>query len=191
MPGRPTVSEALRLRSEGLSLPSIAKKLGVDQRQIQRWLKAAGAQRPGRVAGLDGRTSHGRPVSAVEGGDGRGADGDDKTVAWELDGLCHDIQRLDALKRALTASHRVLLKAWRQKLPKAEALAMAEQARRSALAHCGLWDEKDQDGDAPDCRLELLLASLADRLTPAAQEVLHDDITDGRSQCPHCICGKK
>jgi transposase len=34
-------AEAARLRAEGLSLRAIGKKLGVDQKQVQRWLKAA------------------------------------------------------------------------------------------------------------------------------------------------------
>jgi hypothetical protein len=66
MSHKSTAAEAVRLRAEGLSLRAIGEQLGVDQKQVQRWLKALDAPKPARVLGLDDRTY--RQTSAVDDG---------------------------------------------------------------------------------------------------------------------------
>jgi hypothetical protein len=167
-----TRGEALRLRAEGLSLRAVGKRLGVDEKQVRRWLKAAGEQdrpSPSRVVGTDGRTYHVGPVSAPD-ADPRATV---SAVAHynRLVGLYRDLQ---ALARAASVEAAALRKAAERGEPVEAAMQAARAAGLAVLTRAGLWHPDD---DRPDESLELFILSLAERLTPEGRESLLEELT--------------
>jgi hypothetical protein len=163
-----TSREAARLRGEGLSLRAIGKKLGVDQKQVQRWLLAAkDPPRPRRVQGLDGHNYPAAKVSAPEGGETNAADG----VSWlEHNILCALYERLAGARHVVVTMIQAWRKANRQGLSASEATPLVAAARQQALRRTELVDDED------DGRLELLLADLAGWLSRDGLALLRDDI---------------
>jgi hypothetical protein len=160
--------EAARLRGEGLSLRAIGKKLGVDQKQVQRWLLAAkDPPRPRRVVGLDGHNYPAARVSAPEGGSTNAADG----VSWlEHNDLCKMYGHLAGAKRVVVTMIQAWRKANRQGLSFNEATPLVAAARQQALLRTELVDDED------DGRLEMLLVDLARWLSRDGLELLRDDV---------------
>lgn len=180
------IQEAVRLRTEGLSLRAIASKLGVDQKQVQRWLKAAGSQpMPRRVRGQDGRSYPARRVSAPDATDEQVAD---RTWMYskQLDELGAAYWDLRALTRAILAEHTALKKAYRQGLTLEEAQPLVEAARCQILQRSDLWDPDREDGNPPDLDLTGPIGALADWLTPDGLNILLSDLNNmARRKCPH------
>jgi hypothetical protein len=176
--------EDARLRGEGLSLRAIGERLGVDQRQVQRWLKAAGQAKPARVTGRDGRRYRGARVSAAGGASSSVADKEAQTAySWDLSDLSRQYEGLRALQRATAAEFRALRRAAIQGVPPVEGARLAAEARRRVLSAGKLWDDSvadsdREDGELPDDGLELLLVHLAEWLTTDGVELLCDDLAD-------------
>jgi hypothetical protein len=175
-------AEACRLRAEGRSLRVIGKQLGVDEKQVRRWLKAAGDQaKPRRVEGLDGRTYRAARVSAPDDDNMLTADTLPTPDWW---GWEDTYKALLVLRRAMLAENHAFFDAKDQGLPEDECWKQANLARVKILVRAQLWDpspadpEYPEDCDPPDGRLEGLLARLASWLTPEGRELLHDDLGD-------------
>jgi hypothetical protein len=180
-----TIAEAVRLRAEGLSLRAIGKKLGIDQKQVQRWLKAAGPDRPApaRVVGLDGRNYYTSADSPREPKLGAAAR---RCVAGGAAGL---YAGLWVIRGAINAEGAAYHQGKERGLAEDECVRLAGEAWRASLAKGGLINGEDQvgvdvpdDPYPPDTCLEGLVVELAQRLSPESLEMLHDDLWPIR--CP-------
>jgi hypothetical protein len=132
------IAEAVRLRGEGLSLRAIGQRMGVDQKQVQRWLKAAGDQaaKPAQVKGLDGRSYR---VSAPGGNKDTTADSEEdrrrdrREFVHEANELFYLRYKLRALQRVANAERNALIEAERRGLTHYEGRQEADAARTLAL----------------------------------------------------------
>jgi hypothetical protein len=181
-------AEAVRLRADGLSLRAIAEQVGVNEKQVRRWLQAAGANKPTKVKGLDGRTY--RKMSAVDSEGSLSADGDLGALRLDTKILIDTTYEVQLLKSALVAEYCQLRNGCRGRLPVDEAKEAGRAACIEVLAKgryyrygsgktiTRLWDKTPEDGESPSARLGCLLSQLAELLTPESLEVLRGDIDD-------------
>jgi hypothetical protein len=165
-----TAAEAVRLRGEGLSLRAIASTIGADEKQVRRWLKAAGAEKPERIEGLDGRSYNTRCDTFA----------DAPFPGWT------DFHSPNLTIRDLRAITRAIDRGWMASNAAAEAGQDEEGCRRARdvaiyqeLRESGLHDDPQEcTPDNCDNGLEMLLVDLSALLTPEGLELLIDDLKE-------------
>jgi hypothetical protein len=204
-------AKAAELRAKGYSLRSIADSLSVDQKQVQRWLKAAKAQEgeqapPQHVVGMDGKNY--RVVREVRKEKAEPVPG----CRWNVNSAAHLWEDLGIIRRAQYASYKAgekaarngqsldaiqqaMVAAWRAALTKPR-LSWTGTPISSMLHKTAEYDAvdaeySDDDWDsAPDGCFECVVEELALRLTTPSLELLREMIDDelrrrGLLHCPH------
>jgi hypothetical protein len=138
-PDKEGPAEAARLRAEGHSLRAIGAKLGVDQKQVQRWLKAVQGQAvPRRVVGLDGKSYRGSAALPEFNEQANGI----------LTQVLRQWEYLTVVRRAYAAAYRAGRKAARN----GEPVKVVEEA--IGAAWCAVLSEGellDESGDSEFC----------------------------------------
>jgi hypothetical protein len=163
-----------------MSLRAIGRQIGVDQRQVQRWLAGGDQPAPKEITGLDGRRYRLGKASAPEVSPAT-AD------VWRrglLPADFHDMAReLEIQKGALTELFRVIRRVEKrantgQSLTNGEWRELYNRVGQEELIRAGLWDlEPYEDGLPVDHRLAELIGALMDFLTPAGLKWLIGDQT--------------
>jgi hypothetical protein len=159
-------AEAARLRAEGHSLRAIGAKLGVDQKQVQRWLKAVQGQAvPGRVVGLDGKSYRGSAAKPKFNG----------RAVSQLNEVLDRRNELGIVRRAYAASYRAGRKAAKSGEPYSTILDAMATAWRAVLSESDLLDTEDEECAADACFGEIV-QGLATCMTTRSLKELQEEI---------------
>jgi hypothetical protein len=132
---------------------------------------------PARGKGLDGRSYRGGAVSALDSDMPSAAD---SAEFWRsVSSLCHCRNELPRLSTVLTARANAFRAAMKRGCPWGEAMRLAADATVRALVRTRL---RDADREPIDGRLEGVIASLAELLSPEGLDLLIDDLKDMRDR---------
>jgi hypothetical protein len=175
--------EAIRLRGDGLSLRDIGQQLGVDEKQVRRWLTKAKAPKPSRIRGLDGR-DYRSTVSAPE-QDMHGT-ADKIGISLKHNELTDCYLKLEGIQRALTVISKKL-RSHHGRATFAQAQKEADEVgRQYVMSQCGrgagygrepLWNPEPEEGELHEQPIVDALITVARQfLSPEGLEYLHDEL---------------